>query len=248
VRAWFCSARFCARYDEGHEVTIYGKKRWYRRLGASTRRHPAYWMLIGVGLLLVAGAGTAAAAIALTGKGTVTAPAYNEQQLQVTDEHLSLPLVPGGSADLVFLVRNPNPFPARVDGVALASSLRKAKPAGCTARVSGPITRAGGYRLPAAARVTVPAGARVEVTAPAAFKLAGAARGGCGFTVDILVSAVQGTAAAPSSPGPDPEPPVESPSPPPATTKPTTTAPPPVTDQPDEDPQDGGVIPPPALG
>lgn len=227
-------------------MTVYGKPRWRRRLERSLRVHTRYWVLIGVGLTLVLGAGTALAAIVLQGRGTLVAPALDEQQLQVTDERLSTPLTPGGSSDLLFAVRNPNPFPARVDRVSLASPMSKTRPAGCTAKVSGPVQR--GYTFPAAERVSVPAGGRVEVTVPAAFKLAGSASKGCGFTVDILVNATQATSAPVSSPptatAPAPQQPTT-----PATTRPadsTTAPPPPSTELPDEDPLDGaGVIPPP---
>jgi hypothetical protein len=223
-------------------VTVYGKKRWRRRFEASLRRHTRYWVLIGVGLVLMLGAGTAMAAIVLSGKGTLVAPAYSEQQLRVTDERLSTPLVPGGAADLLFVVRNPNSFSVTVDRVSLASPLRKAKPAGCTAKVSGPATRADGYPIPAAERVTVPAGGQAEVTLAGAFKLATSAAGGCGFTVDILVSATQGpvapgTPTAAQSSDPTPKPPVTEP----ATTHPATTEPaPPSTPTGNPPPADGG--------
>lgn len=229
-------------------MTVYGKKRWRRRLERSLRVHTRYWVLIAVGLTLFVGAGTALAAIVLRGRGTLVAPALDEQQLVVNDERLSAPLVPGGSSDLLFEVRNPNAFPARVDRVSLGSALRAAKPAGCTAKVSGPVTKPGGYALPAAERVTVPAGGRLEVTVAGAFKLAASAARGCGFTVDILVNATQGvspTSAPPAVTAP-PEPPVTTP---PSTTRPAdpTTAPPPTTDLPDEDPGDGGNPPAPGV-
>lgn len=215
-------------------MTVYGKPRWRRWLTRSLRVHTRYWVLIGVGVMLALGAGTAAAAIALSGRGLLVAPSYEEKDLQVTDERLSVPLTPGGSSDLLFTVRNPNPFPARIDRVSLASALRKSKPAGCTAKVSGPLVRPDGYALPAARRVTVPAGGRLQVTIPAAFKLAGSARGGCGFTVDILVNATQATATVTPSPArsvPNPNlPPKKLPPTAPATTVATTTssaAPPP---------------------
>lgn len=230
-------------------MTIYGKRRWYRRLAMSVRRHTLYWALIGVGLLLMATAGAAAAAITLSGKGTLVAPAYHEKMLQVTDERLSRPLTPGGAADLLFAVRNPNAFPVRVDGVSLASAMSRAKPAGCTAKVSGPVRR--GFVFPAADRVTVPAGGRSEVRVPDAFRLARSALRGCGFTVDILVSATQGAGAPPASTPAPPVPPVP-PDPPaepgpsvPVTEPATTTAPTSGSSEPD--PADSTDLAPPPL-
>jgi hypothetical protein len=184
------------------------------------------------GLAVLVAAGTAWAAIVVRGTGTVTAAAYQEQGLQVSDERLSETLVPGGSADLVFRVRNPNAFSVVVNRIGLASALRKASPAGCTSKLSGPLVRPGGYRLPATRQVTVGAGARVTVTVPDAVRLAASARGGCGFVVDIEVQGEQTagaapTSAAPSAVGPDPDggqsvSPTETP-----TSVPVTTTPPP---------------------
>ncbi len=222
-------------------MTFYGKRRWYRRLARSVRRYTLYWTMIGIGLFLLFGAGAAAAAITLSGKGTLVAPAYDGKQLQVTDEHLSQPLAPAAAADLVFTVRNPHGFAVRVYQVGLASPMSRAKPAGCTARVSGPVLR--GYTFPAGTQVTVPPGARTEISVPAAFRLAPAATRGCGFTVDILVSAVQG-GSVPTPPvdepgGTPPVPPPSSalPSTPPSTELPSMGAPA-VGDLPD--PADGG--------
>lgn len=168
-----------------------------------------------LGALLLLGAGVASAAIVLHGRGVLTVPAYHEQGLQVSDVRLSQPLLPGGRADLQFSVRNPNAFSVRVARVSLIGALRKAKPAGCTSVVTGPVTKPAGYRLPASEQVLVVATAQVGVVVHNAFKLAVSARTGCGFTVEIDV---QGTQQAPSaspspsishSPIPDPPPPVD---------------------------------------
>lgn len=152
-----------------------------------------------LGSLLLLGAGVASAAILLHGRGVLTVPAYHEQGLQVSDVRLAGPLVPGASADLQFSVHNPNPFTVRVNGITLIGALRKAKPAGCTSGVTGPVTKPAGYRLPTAEQVLVAAGTRGDVVVHKAFKLAASARAGCGFTVDLDVQGTQqGLTAGPS--------------------------------------------------
>jgi hypothetical protein len=134
-------------------------------------------------------------------------------------------------------LRNLNAFGARVDQVTLVGALRKAKPAGCTSKVSGPVTRPGGYRLPLADQVLVGAGVKKDVVVHTAFTLAGSAKAGCGFTVEVDVSATQLTPiASPTTVNP--------------TTAPTGTTPPhhslPPTDAPTLTPATSQATPPPA--
>lgn len=225
-----------------------------KRLVALLHGNTRWWVLIGIGTLLLAVAGTAAAAIVLTGKGTLTAPAYTEQTLQVSGERLSGPLTPGTAADLLFTVRNPNAFPARVNRVSLASPLRKAKPAGCTAKVGGPVTRTAGAELAAAEQVTVPAGDQAQVTVRGAFRLAAGAGKGCGFTVDILINATQIDAAQPEdTPAADPvdsaepAPPLDDPAPSPTPELETTSTPEPASSDTVEDAAQLPPLPPAAL-
>jgi hypothetical protein len=202
-----------------------------QRRRARRRRLAPIWAVvavgIGVGIILLAGG--AFAWVVLHGRGELTAETYQEQDLQVTDVRLSAPLSPGGSADLLFSVRNPNAFAVSVDRVTLAGAMRKAKPAGCTSKVSGPLTNAAGYRLPAADRVLVGPGAQQAVVVHTAFRLAASAKAGCGFTVGVDVSATQLTPTAspttvkPTTPGPT------STRTEPATVSPTTQTPPPPT-------------------
>lgn len=177
-----------------------------------------YVSLIVLGALMVIGAGSAFAAVLLHGRGVLVAPSLQQQQqqnLQVGNIRLSKPLAPGGSADLLFSVRNSNAFGVRVDQLSLIGALRKAKPAGCTSKVTGPVTRRAGMRLPPAEQVLVGAGKQRNVVVHAAFILAKSARTGCGFTVEVDVSATQ----LPSTVSPT----TDSPSPAPAST--TTTGP-----------------------
>lgn len=167
------------------------------RQGAAHRRAPekmprwiVFVLVIGTIVLLTA-AGVATAAIILHGRGLLAAPAATDRGLQVSDIRLSRPLQPGGSADLLFSVRNPNPFGARIDQVALIGGLRKANPAGCTSRIGGPLIRSGGYRLPLTEQVLIGAGLKRNVVVHAAFMLAAAAKTGCGFLVQIDVRATQ---------------------------------------------------------
>lgn len=179
--------------------TIYSTKdgRNARRRASRRRRWPLWAVLvIAFGAVLVVFAAVASAAIILHGRGVLEAPAGMEQNLQVSDVRLSRPLMPGGAADLLLSVRNPNAFGTRVDRITLVGALRKAKPAGCTSKVSGPVTKPAGYRLPPADQVLVGAGAKKDVVVHAAFTLAGSAKTGCGFTAEVDVSATQLTPTA----------------------------------------------------
>jgi hypothetical protein len=210
-----------------------------RRRRRARRRAPMWAVIVVVvGALLAIGAGIASAAIALHGRGVLNAEVYSGRGLQVSDVRLSTPLTPGGAADLLFSVRNPNAYPVRVEQVSLVGALGRAKPEGCIAKVTGPVTRAAGFSLPSAERVLVGAGARGDVVVRAAFALAATAKSGCGFTVEVDVSATQLAPAtspatvkpstAPTS-APTPMPPKGAPwsSSTPAAPPTTTTAPPP---------------------
>lgn len=213
--------------------TIYSTKggRKARRRAARRRRWPLWAVLvIALGAAMLLFAAVASAAIILHGRGTLQAPASTEQDLQVSDVRLSRPLVPGGAADLLLSVRNPNAFGTRVDQITLVGALRKANPAGCTSKVGGPVTKPAGYRLPPADQVLVGAGMKKDVVVHAAFTLAGSAKTGCGFTVEVDVSATQLTpTASPTTVDPttaststtNPAEPTSAP----VTTAPTTTAP-----------------------
>lgn len=221
-------ARLRGRADSGKRERVVSRiyhSKNAKRTSWPSRRTPLWCVVaIACGLLLMITAGIASAAILLHGRGFLTAPAVEEKSLQVSNVRLSVPLVPGGAADLLLSVRNPNAFGTRVDQIALVGALRKAKPAGCTAKVGGPITRPAGYRLPLAEQVLVGAGAKRNVVVRAAFTLAASAKTGCGFTaaVDVRGTQLTSTPSATTKPAPAP-----------ATTTPghidgaTSTAPPP---------------------
>jgi len=241
-------ARLRARGTKGRAVTgTYNSKARKHRL----RRSRSFrWSVVAVvlGSLLLLGAGAASAAILLHGRGVLNVSAYHEQGLQVSDVRLAGLLAPGASADLQFSVRNPNAFTVRVNGVMLIGALRKAKPAGCTSGVTGPVTKPAGYRLPTAEQQLVGAGARVDVVVHKAFKLAATARAGCGFTVDIDVQGIQQavpttppTTTSTTAPTPPAEPTTAAPSSTtPTTQTPATSAPPlELPPLPDIDPADG---------
>lgn len=206
-----------------------------RRRRRVWRRVTWSWALVVLGGVMLLSAIGAYAGIALSGTGTVLFPAARTQGLQVTQERVSGPLIPGGSADLLFAVRNPNTFPVTVNRVGLASSLRSSSPARCTTKLTGPLLAGGGYSLPAGERVLVPPGARRTVIVHRAVRLAASARTGCAFAVDVLAQATQvipvptATTRTPIPPG---HPPITT-APPalePTTAAPTATDPP--TDQP----------------
>jgi hypothetical protein len=219
--------------------TVYGKPKLTRRLANSIRRHRLYWIAIATGIVLMLGSISAYAAFVLRGTGTLTAKALQTRPLLVSGEHLAWPLSPGKSSDLVFKVRNPNDFDVVIDHVGLNSTLRKANPAGCTKKVSGPLLRSSGYSLSPRYWVNVPAGRQVTVTAPGALRLADSAPTGCGFTVDIYV---RGAQAAPPPGIPSPRPTSPTPAPPTTTPAPTltpTSAPPATSASADSDDTDG---------
>lgn len=205
-----------------------------RRQRDRRRRWPLWAVLFLVfGSILIITAMAASAAIILHGRGLLDTAAVTEQDLQVSDVRLNRALVPGGTADLLFSVRNPNTYDARVDHVSLVGALRKAKPAGCSTKVAGPVTKPAGYRLPSAEQVLVGAGEKKNVVVHAAFTLAGSSKSGCGFTAEVDVSATQ----LPPTASPTTENPTTAPtSTPPAHDPPSSPTPPATVGTPTPDP------------
>lgn len=194
------------------------------------------WLALAVGgaVLLTGSAAVAAAAVVVRGEREIVSQPLTGA-LQVTDARLEPWLIPGAASDLVVRVRNSSTKPVTLDRLKLKLPLRTPQPAGCTARLSGPLLATAGMPVPAAQRVSVPAGREVSVTVPKVLTLAAAATSGCGFKVVVEVQAVQNQPTTPPTTRPTTMPTTTAPSPPPPTTAPTpqpstvqpTTAPPP---------------------
>jgi hypothetical protein len=196
---------------------------------------------------LVVGSVAAYAAVAVHGRGELVADAVETAGLEIDEVRLSVPLTPGHTSDLVFRARNRTGSVLVTDRVTALLPLREAKPAGCTSKVSGPLLGSG-MVLGGEQRVVLAPGERQEITIPAAVRLAGSSKTGCGFKVTIDVQAV----SAPPTTGPTTRPPTSptvrpsdptGPSDPPTSTPPTeppptTVNPPTVTPTVDCDPVD----------
>ena len=150
------------------------------------------WLALGVGgtILVTGSAAAAVAAVVVRGEREIVSQPLTGD-LQVTDARLEPWLIPGAASDLVVRVRNRGAKPVTLDRLTLKLPLRTPQPAGCTARVSGPLMASAGMPLPAAQRISVPAGREVSVTVPKVLTLAAAASSGCGFKVVVEVQAVQ---------------------------------------------------------
>jgi hypothetical protein len=150
------------------------------------------WLALSVGgaVLVTGSAAVAATAVLVRGEREIVSQPLTGD-LQVVDARLEPWLIPGAASDLVVRVRNRGAKPVTLDRLKLKLPLRTPQPAGCTARVSGPLLAAAGMPLPAAQRVGVPAGREVSVTVPKVLTLAAAASSGCGFKVVVEVQAIQ---------------------------------------------------------
>lgn len=144
----------------------------------------------GAGTLLAAGG--AWAAMLVSGDGTATAAAYQEQQLEITNGRFSGPLFPGGKIDLVFTVKNPNPFKVKVKTIGLKQGANPAITckAGEERFLSGPLgTSAQTVTLPAADQTVVDAdGASATVTIKDAVRLSNDATKGCALTLPFTIT------------------------------------------------------------
>src|SRR5882724_1350737 len=102
------------------------------------RVRPMWWVLALLGVLLASGSAAAAAAVVVHGKGELVSQPLTGD-LEVVDVHLDPLLVPGQASDLVLQVRNRSASTVVADRVRLAPPLRDGTPAGCLAKLSGPL-------------------------------------------------------------------------------------------------------------
>ncbi|GIE76542.1 hypothetical protein Aph02nite_24920 [Actinoplanes philippinensis] len=150
------------------------------------------YVVAAAGLATVLAAGGAWAAMQVTGDGTASATAYQEQQLTITDAAFSGPLFPGGKIDLTFKVTNPNPFKVKVRTI----GLKQGSPPAITCKqgedkyLSGPIGAAGtSFTIPAADQTVIDAnGATGTVTIKNAVQLSNDATKGCALTLPFTIT------------------------------------------------------------
>ena len=130
--------------------------------------------------------------MSLTGTGNAEAAAYQAKNMPVTQTQFSQELWPGASADLKFVVSNPNPFPVKITDIAATSA--DSFTAGCVngANLTGKVMSTNSnYTLPAADQVTIPGNGATWVTVKDAVTLSSDATAGCGFKVGIKVTGLQ---------------------------------------------------------
>lgn len=203
-------------------------------------RRPLWYGLGVLGALLISGSAEAAVTTVVHGQGELVSQPLTGG-VEVVGASLEPLLVPGRAGDLVVHVRNRGAYSVVADRVSLKLPLRDARPAGCVAKVSGPLLDRGGVTLAGAQRTVIGPGWAGEIVVPSALRLAAGADGGCGFKVSVDVRAL----VLPDRTPPPSSPPVTPPSSPPIdcdefdptctpepTAVPTTTAPTPPSDTP----------------
>ncbi len=195
-----------------------------------TRSRRTLWGTLIIAAAALAGGSAAVAAPAvLHGRGELVSRPLSGD-LEVVDVQLEPLLVPGGTADLVLRVRNRSALTVAADRVRLLLPVRDVKPAGCFAKVSGPLLDPGGVVLAGDQRVVLGPGRAEQVVVPGALSLAASGNGGCGFRVQVDVQGVQSPATtAPTTvpTAPTTTPPTTAPTTDPTTVEPPTTAEPP---------------------
>jgi hypothetical protein len=213
-----------------------------------TRSRRTLWGSLAVAAAALAGGSAAvAASTVLHGRGELVSQPLSGD-LEVADVRLEPLLVPGAAGDLVLRVRNRSALTVVADRVRLHLPMRDVKPAGCLAKVSGPLLDPGGVALVDGQRVVLGPGRAEQVVVPGALSLAASATGGCGFRVQVDVQAVQSPPTTSPATRPTTEPTATVPSTGPATRPPTTvpTADP-ATADPSAEPTIAPVTPPPTL-
>jgi hypothetical protein len=158
----------------------------------TAKRKARKWYALSAAGVLLAGGGAAFAAMAVTGDGTVSADAYTQQPLGITNAHLSGPLYPSAKVDLVMNVKNGNPFKVKVTRIGVKQgSNPTVHCAGNDAQyLSGPLgTSATSVALPADDQVTIDGnGNTTEVRIHNAVQLSNSATAGCTLTVNFTLS------------------------------------------------------------
>jgi hypothetical protein len=128
----------------------------------------------------------------LTGTGNAEATAYQARNMPVSQTQFSQELWPGASADLKFVVSNPNPFPVKITDIAATSADTFTGGSVNGANLTGKaMSTNSNYALPAADQVTIAGNGDAWVTVKDAVTLSPNATAGCGFKVAIRVTGVQ---------------------------------------------------------
>jgi hypothetical protein len=131
--------------------------------------------------------------MSLTGTGNAEATAYQAKNMPVSQAQFTSELWPGATADLKFVVSNPNPFPVRITDIA-ATGADTFNGGGCVngANLTGKVMALDtNYTLPSADQVTVAGGGAEWVTVKDAVTLGTGATAGCGFKVAVKVTGIQ---------------------------------------------------------
>ncbi len=150
------------------------------------------YVFAGAAAVLAVTTGAAWAAMKVTGDGTASAAAYEEQPLTISDAKFSGPLFPGGKVNLTFEVTNPNPFKVKVKTI----SLKDGAPPAISCKsgeerfLSGPVGATGtSFTIPAADQtVSNGNGGKGTVTISNAVSLSNDATKGCSLTVPFTVT------------------------------------------------------------
>jgi len=147
-------------------------------------------LVVGVAVVATAGAGVAYAAWTASGTGSGYAKAGSAQAVTTADASGSVTslLYPGGTADVLVEIKNPNPFPVSVTAVSAGTGSIVASASGCT-------TTGVSFTAPGtlATAVTVPAnGGDKVITLTGAAKMDNTSLDACqgaSFTIPVSVTA-----------------------------------------------------------
>ena len=173
-------------------TTTYGSDTVVREQAKTTAKRKARkYTLIGAGAAVLLSAGGAYAAMTIFGDGQVSATAYQAKNLTVTDAKPATDLYPGAQADLQMTIQNQNPFPVKITQLTAIGAPTDVSTGCDISKVSGPNGQLGTYDIPAADQPTVNGGWTQTVTIPKVINLDLSATAGCGFKLNIKVTAVQ---------------------------------------------------------
>jgi hypothetical protein len=161
------------------------------------RRHAARLAAGAAALAVLAGAGVAYAAWTASGTGTAGAKATTFQPLTVSAGATTALLYPGGSADAVVSITNPNPFPVKITQIGQDTTPGKyvSSDQGASCTDASGSTHPTGVTLTTATGTplaSVPANSSAPVTLTGKVTMSAASDNGCQgatFAIPVTVTA-----------------------------------------------------------